>query len=74
MCVVLPTSIKVCETKVEVSHAHDILCYYRLLAFILHNVFFLNILFNVGAVNCLNAILVIIVLSNNQSDIQHKRQ
>jgi hypothetical protein len=74
MCAALSTSIIVCETKVEVSHAHDILCYCGFLASIRHNVLTLNARFNVDAINRPNTILVTTVLSNNQSNIRHKMQ
>jgi hypothetical protein len=74
MCAALPTSIHVCEAKVEVSNAHDILCYCGLSASIRHNVLALNARCNVGAINCPNAILVTTVLWNNQSDLQQKMQ
>jgi hypothetical protein len=74
MCAALPTSIHVCEAKVEVSHAHDILCYCGLSASIRHNVLALNARCNVGAINCPNAILVTTVLWNNKSDLQQKMQ
>ena len=74
MCVILLTSINVCEAKVEFNHKHDILCYCWLPDSIGHNVLTLNASFNVGAVNCPNAFLVTTVLLNNWLDIWHKRQ
>jgi hypothetical protein len=74
MCAALPTSINICETKVEVSHAHDILCYCRLPTSIWHNVLTFNARFNVGAINCPNTFLVTTVLPNNQSNIRHRKR
>jgi hypothetical protein len=62
MCTALPTSINICEAKVEVSHAYNILCYCQLPASIRYNVLTLNARFNVGAINYPNAILVTTVL------------
>jgi hypothetical protein len=68
MCAALPTSVDVCEAKVEVSHTHDILCYCGLSASIRHDVLTFNGRFNVCAINCPNAILVTTVLSKKKKN------